>query len=318
MTQKVGVVGRVSEGYGHLHPRACCVGSAEAAACSVSLANPSLAGPEVSQGAAVLAVQPGVVAAAGGSGIASHVSADATSLAHPGEAAAVHSGSGAANTRLQLRLVSLDDSPCVVCAKIDDVAALLCDNCNDTYHMSCLHPPLDSVPPGDWYCSRCTVSAVVSASPQALVGPTAAPVSLTLTPEYPKYVRKTDGNVVLRVLVDVKGRAMSAGVAAGHALCPVALAMVLDRSGSMLGEPLALLKETAGFVINDATVGAKDALAVVAFDSEASVIAPLAAMSAPAKAAASAALARLKSQGGTNFDYALQSAAAEVARADRE
>jgi uncharacterized Zn finger protein (UPF0148 family) len=32
---------------------------------------------------------------------------------------------------------------------------LLCDNCNDAYHLECLRPQLLSVPDGDWYCPLC-------------------------------------------------------------------------------------------------------------------------------------------------------------------
>ena len=28
---------------------------------------------------------------------------------------------------------------------------LLCDGCDDAYHMFCLDPPLRSIPEGDWY-----------------------------------------------------------------------------------------------------------------------------------------------------------------------
>jgi hypothetical protein len=32
---------------------------------------------------------------------------------------------------------------------------LLCDGCNDEYHMFCLDPPLSTVPKGKWFCPKC-------------------------------------------------------------------------------------------------------------------------------------------------------------------
>lgn len=32
---------------------------------------------------------------------------------------------------------------------------LLCDRCNKGWHMFCLSPPLEQVPPGNWYCLQC-------------------------------------------------------------------------------------------------------------------------------------------------------------------
>ena len=45
---------------------------------------------------------------------------------------------------------------CCACAKSDrpDVL-LLCDDCDDAYHIHCLRPVLLSVPDGDWFCPLC-------------------------------------------------------------------------------------------------------------------------------------------------------------------
>ncbi|UJR15301.1 hypothetical protein I4U23_002254 [Adineta vaga] len=45
---------------------------------------------------------------------------------------------------------------CFVCTKSDrPEVLLLCDDCNDAYHLDCLFPILLSVPDGDWYCPLC-------------------------------------------------------------------------------------------------------------------------------------------------------------------
>ncbi|CAF1081741.1 unnamed protein product [Adineta ricciae] len=47
-------------------------------------------------------------------------------------------------------------SACCVCAKTDrPEALLLCDDCDDPYHLECLKPILLAVPEGDWYCPLC-------------------------------------------------------------------------------------------------------------------------------------------------------------------
>ena len=50
------------------------------------------------------------------------------------------------------------EKTCEVCkdANEDDSnVLLLCDNCNNAYHMKCLNPPLEEVPEGDWFCPKC-------------------------------------------------------------------------------------------------------------------------------------------------------------------
>ncbi|CAO3645542.1 unnamed protein product [Cunninghamella echinulata] len=49
---------------------------------------------------------------------------------------------------------------CEICQK-DDKAdeLLLCDDCDRGYHMSCLSPPLTSIPPAEWYCIKCLTAA---------------------------------------------------------------------------------------------------------------------------------------------------------------
>lgn len=53
-------------------------------------------------------------------------------------------------------LIVFDEYLCQVCSKGDsEESMLLCDGCDDSYHIYCLIPPLSSVPRGDWRCPRC-------------------------------------------------------------------------------------------------------------------------------------------------------------------
>ncbi|KAF9060521.1 RCC1/BLIP-II [Rhodocollybia butyracea] len=54
----------------------------------------------------------------------------------------------------------LEDVPefCLVCGKDngEDDSPLECDKCDSPYHLGCLNPPLDAVPPGEWFCPNCS------------------------------------------------------------------------------------------------------------------------------------------------------------------
>lgn len=51
---------------------------------------------------------------------------------------------------------SEETSLCYVCARSDrPEVLLLCDGCDDAYHLECLRPILLSVPDGDWFCPLC-------------------------------------------------------------------------------------------------------------------------------------------------------------------
>lgn len=48
-------------------------------------------------------------------------------------------------------LISCFDCGCYVCgSKKDDDKQIMCDECNHPYHLTCLSPPLKSIPEDDW------------------------------------------------------------------------------------------------------------------------------------------------------------------------
>jgi hypothetical protein len=50
------------------------------------------------------------------------------------------------------------DQACQVCHKTTGgLNMLLCDKCDDGWHMNCLNPPLYRKPKGDWFYPRCNV-----------------------------------------------------------------------------------------------------------------------------------------------------------------
>jgi hypothetical protein len=63
---------------------------------------------------------------------------------------------------------------CVVCQDSGNEAAMvICDACNEGWHLQCMVPPLEAVPPGLWVCPACTVKGIrpedVEARAQAAV-----------------------------------------------------------------------------------------------------------------------------------------------------
>ncbi len=56
----------------------------------------------------------------------------------------------------------VDTTHCIMCSSgDDDEKLLLCDLCNGGYHIYCLNPPLEAVPSGSWYCSKCVQAGYV-------------------------------------------------------------------------------------------------------------------------------------------------------------
>ncbi|KAM0827196.1 hypothetical protein ACQ4PT_068340 [Festuca glaucescens] len=111
------------------------------------------------------------------------------------------------------------------------------------------------------------------------------------------------------VLVHVKAPGMTDAGAAGDAQprAPLDLVTVLDVSGSMHGQKLALLKQAMRFVIDN--LGPDDRLSVVSFSSGARRVTRLVRMTDAGKAMAVSAVDSLVAGGGTNIAEGLRTAA---------
>ncbi|XP_059470778.1 E3 ubiquitin-protein ligase UHRF1-like [Neocloeon triangulifer] len=45
---------------------------------------------------------------------------------------------------------------CVICGgKHDEDKQLICEECEDAFHMNCIFPPLQEIPETDWFCNKC-------------------------------------------------------------------------------------------------------------------------------------------------------------------
>uniref|UniRef100_A0A4W6FYJ4 [histone H3]-trimethyl-L-lysine(4) demethylase n=1 Tax=Lates calcarifer TaxID=8187 RepID=A0A4W6FYJ4_LATCA len=60
------------------------------------------------------------------------------------------------NLRRRMGTCVVDQYMCLVCGSGSaEDRLLLCDGCDDSYHIFCLIPPLHDVPKGDWRCPKC-------------------------------------------------------------------------------------------------------------------------------------------------------------------
>jgi Mg-chelatase subunit ChlD len=117
------------------------------------------------------------------------------------------------------------------------------------------------------------------------------------------YVLDMRATLALAVLAGLS--VVAGSVAASPRTVPTTVVLVIDRSGSMQGPRLEAVKQAALAVYDALSPG--DQLAVVAFDSEAQVFAPLQKIGADRKAFQEA-IARLRAGGGTNYLPGLQAA----------
>ncbi|KAK4006236.1 hypothetical protein OUZ56_011392 [Daphnia magna] len=63
----------------------------------------------------------------------------------------------------------LDCTVCEGCGeRHDEARLLLCDECDISYHIYCMEPPLDYVPQGNWKCKWCAVCQVCGSNEPGL------------------------------------------------------------------------------------------------------------------------------------------------------
>ncbi|XP_044262904.1 remodeling and spacing factor 1-like [Tribolium madens] len=68
----------------------------------------------------------------------------------------------ARTARKESDVEEVDDCPCQKCGKSDHPEwILLCDNCDNGWHCSCLRPPLLVIPEGDWFCPPCQHASLI-------------------------------------------------------------------------------------------------------------------------------------------------------------
>jgi len=65
---------------------------------------------------------------------------------------------------------------CSVCDDGGDLL-VLCDRCDDAYHLSCLKPALSAIPTGDWFCPKCVAKKVSQQGGYITLAPRSSPSS---------------------------------------------------------------------------------------------------------------------------------------------
>ncbi|XP_038575302.1 autoimmune regulator [Micropterus salmoides] len=65
--------------------------------------------------------------------------------------------------------VHYNDDECAVCR--DGGELICCDGCPRAFHLTCLDPPLTSIPSGPWQCERCSGNTVKREKPQLPLQP---------------------------------------------------------------------------------------------------------------------------------------------------
>jgi hypothetical protein len=142
----------------------------------------------------------------------------------------------------------------------------------------------------------------------------ANPIAVGCTPELTGYARPAAlEETPLRFIFDIRAaKADAAGASSGALRVPVDVVAALDVSFSMRGAPLALLKEATELLLEDDTLGRKDALGLLSFSSDFTEEAPLAPLTAPARVAALAAVGKLCAVAGTNLYGAILEAVGKL------
>ncbi len=55
-------------------------------------------------------------------------------------------------------MISCKVCACSICGgKESPEKQLICDQCENYFHMTCIDPALENIPDGDWFCSYCKI-----------------------------------------------------------------------------------------------------------------------------------------------------------------
>uniref|UniRef100_A0A0D9XKE0 RING-type domain-containing protein n=1 Tax=Leersia perrieri TaxID=77586 RepID=A0A0D9XKE0_9ORYZ len=276
-------------------------------------------------------------------GLSSHAQQRATSRQVSGELSSSSSAASAAAALPMGITVSyvtpamldmLDRNPCAIC--LDEIAggqAIFTAECSHTFHNRCIArnvahgrrvcplcnttwhdlptPAQPAAVSGDvddppLYADDDPVDAPVVGEQAAADGDAAAAMVIKTHCEHAAVARGPSRDNFALV---VHAKAALAAAAAGEAQqrAPIDLVTVLDVSGSMEREKLALVKKAMGFVIDN--LGPSDRLSVVAFSSYATRTTRLLRMSDTGKATAKRTVDTLVAGGGTNIGDGLRVAA---------
>ncbi|KAL6643126.1 hypothetical protein ACP70R_021307 [Stipagrostis hirtigluma subsp. patula] len=221
---------------------------------------------------------------------------------------------------------SASADPCGIClGEISRGQAAFVAECSHTFHHRCIS---DSVADGDRHCPLCNATwrdlPAVTGPPRlyadddpvaeggvdaqgagAAAAAAAGPGAVVLRThcERPAVARgaSCDG---FAVLVHARAPEAAAAAAADPPRAPLDLVTVLDVSGSMRGDKLALLKRAMGFVIDN--LRPADRLSVVSFSDVARRVLRLTRMTDDGKAAAKRAVESLHAGGLTNIPSGLR------------
>jgi len=97
-----------------------------------------------------------------------------------------------------------------------------------------------------------------------------------------------------------------------HARPPLSLAIVIDRSGSMEGKPLANAKAAATRLVDE--LEARDAFTIITYSSGVEIVVPITRATAAGKNAARAAIEQIYDEGNTCISCGIEAAANELTR----
>ena len=133
-------------------------------------------------------------------------------------------------------------------------------------------------------------------------------IALTFSPEFAEV--RSDVEVALTFNLHLQAPEMREEAAEGAGRSVVSLSSVLDKSGSMGGQKLALVKRASDFMVTQ--LGSRDKLGVVQYDSQVNELIPLSRTSAAFKTESKRMIASIEAGSCTNLRCAHARSAARI------